>query len=82
MNDVVAVLIGNTWINIDKASLDIDSFEFLSEGHTVHGGGNSGVCASGFSFRIDGDEICGPLTAIQAVRLKSKSKSKSSKSSK
>lgn len=35
----------------------------------LHGGGNSGVCATGFSFTAeDGDRVSGPLTAILAVR--------------
>ncbi len=36
---------------------------------TSHGGGQSGVCASGFMFTETGtgNQVCGPLTAILAV---------------
>jgi hypothetical protein len=34
----------------------------------LHGGGNSGVCAVGFSFKEDVSLVSGPLTAILAVR--------------
>ncbi len=34
----------------------------------LHGGGQSGVCATGFVFTTpEGNHIAGPLTAIQAV---------------
>ena len=34
----------------------------------VHGGGQSGVCAAGFSFKgEDGSCLAGPLTAVVAV---------------
>lgn len=34
----------------------------------LHGGGQSGVCAAGFSFREGPSWVSGPLTAILAVR--------------
>jgi len=35
----------------------------------LHGGGHSGICATGFEFKTTGGEhIAGPLSAIQAVR--------------
>lgn len=37
----------------------------------VHGGGESGVCASGFVFETeDGTQMAGPLTAVLAVRFR------------
>ena len=41
---------------------------------TLHGGGQSGVCATGFAFQSDEENmvIAGPLTAILAVEYLAK----------
>lgn len=37
----------------------------------VHGGGQGGVCSTGFSFTTpDGEHLYGPLTAILAVKVR------------
>jgi hypothetical protein len=48
----------------------LDDFDFTHAGRRVHGGGDSGVCSTGFSFVTDqaGSRIAGPLTSILALR--------------
>jgi hypothetical protein len=78
---VTAVLLDDGWHPVADNSFAIDSYEFLwwsecqckddddDDPMVLHGGGQSGVCAAGFSFKtLDGDVIAGPLTAIVAVR--------------
>lgn len=66
---VTDVLLADGWHKVRRKSFDLDSFEFLHAGDTIHGGGASGVCATGFSFEDDrGARICGPLTAVLAVK--------------
>jgi hypothetical protein len=82
---VTAVLLAGRWYAVKPGSFDLDSYEFLdgpTSGHhmVLHGGGRSGVCATGFCFvqiredpvtgetaAVDGT-VAGPLTAVQAVR--------------
>lgn len=68
---VQAVLL-ERWHTVQPGSFSIDSYEFLDgdddRAFVLHGGGRSGVCASGFEFqKTDNIWIAGPLTAIQAV---------------
>lgn len=79
---VVGVLLADGWHGVAAKSFDIDSYEFLyyhnpsdpSDFMMSHGGGQSGVCASGFMFTetyegtSGGAKVYGPLTAILAVR--------------
>src|SRR5690606_14578913 len=80
-------MIGNEWYTVKPGSFYTDSYEF---GYYVpdddypdgmryfcdHGGGQSGVCATGFAFTevkrypswYTENQIFGPLTSIQAVR--------------
>lgn len=75
---VTRVLLADGWP--DAQGFDLDAYEFgvyypdhdYASGvgfHCVHGGGQSGVCATGFVFRdvATGRQIAGPLTAILAV---------------
>ena len=50
VDDVIAVLIGDTWYSVEDQSFNIDSYEFTWGETLIHGGGHSGVCASGYSF--------------------------------
>lgn len=62
---------------IEEGSFTLDSYEYVvpdsnpdREDLVLHGGGNSGVCATGFTFRtIDRPpvQMWGPLIAILAV---------------
>jgi len=81
IDHVSEVLITGHWYTVAKTSFALDSYEFIwyptgeaRRRHAfelLHGGGNSGVCAIGFSFRTEhGDMIAGPLTAITAVRYR------------
>jgi len=68
---VEAVLLADGWHEITYFSLD--SYEFVEPGESggsfvLHGGGQSGVCATGFVFREGSFAYYGPLTAILAVR--------------
>jgi hypothetical protein len=84
---VKAVLLADGWHEVDDLDFELDSYEFVEphpdpnrNGLVLHGGGNSGVCATGFRFQEvvydpgeDGEvrylcKIAGPLTAILAVR--------------
>lgn len=45
----------------------------------VHGGGQGGVCATGFRFTETGTfaDLCGPLTAILAIEVASQARRRS-----
>jgi hypothetical protein len=75
---ITGVLLADGWHKC--TGFDLDSYEFgtyhrdkdYASGvgfFCVHGGGQSGVCATGFAFTDPetGVEIAGPLTAILAV---------------
>lgn len=77
-NKITSILVAGEWIDIDPGSFYLDAYEYvdfgddeLSDGDVWHGGGDSGVCATGFRVTPRGfstQRIQGPLTAIQAVR--------------
>jgi len=69
-NDVVGVLLADGWHEVKRGSFDLDAYEFEKDQVEVHGGGKSGVCATGFTFR-DLDDGCfmGPLTSVLSVRI-------------
>lgn len=68
---ITEVLLADGWHTVQPKTFDLDSYEFGYEDFCLHGGGNSGVCATGFEFVDDtGHIINGPLTAILAVRRK------------
>ena len=71
---VFSVLLADGWHDVANDSFVLDSYEYLWREELVHGGGDSGVCATGFSFvesyeGMDIGIVAGPLTAIQAVRV-------------
>ena len=82
VDHVHSVLVAGTWHEIADDSFFLDSYEYIwhsgrsredwdKDPMVLHGGGHSGVCATGFSFRLpNGDTMAGPLTAIQAVIYK------------
>jgi hypothetical protein len=71
-DDVKEVLLADGWHKVIKQSFCIDAYEYLDgkgkDAFCVHGGGQSGVCAAGFTFSTGKAKIAGPLTAILAVR--------------
>jgi len=67
IGSVKSVLLGGTWHDVEKDSFTVDSYEFVEGENIVHGGGDSGLCATGFEFKSGGAVLSGPLTAIQAV---------------
>lgn len=79
IDHVTAVLLTAGWHDVANNSFTLDSYEYVwyagqrarqnDDPEIVHGGGNSSVCSTGFSFTTDdGSLIGGPLSAIQAVR--------------
>jgi hypothetical protein len=72
VDKVGAVLLADGWHEVADKSFNFDSYEFACRGETIHYGGESDVCGTGFSFR-EGDgmlgwSVTGPLTAILAVK--------------
>lgn len=79
--DMIAqVLLDDGWHTVLEQSFKIDSYEYVwyPEGdrrdlQLMHGGGNNGVCAAGYSFKthapMGGGVVYmqGPLTAILGV---------------
>ena len=71
IDNVTAVLLADGWHKVARESFDMDAFEFVHEERTVHGGGECGVSATGFSFWTpDDDLVSGPVTSIVAVRYR------------
>lgn len=74
-DSVVSVLLIDGWHDVYNSSFDLDAYEFGIGGRDwdlLHGGGDSNVCATGFSFLTDvRSRMSGPLTAVLAVRTKS-----------
>ena len=69
VDKVIGVLLADGWHEVGGDSFTLDAYEYLSGDQLVHGGGQSGVCVTGFEFTdIGGYVIAGPLTAIHAVR--------------
>lgn len=73
VDNVVSVLLADGWHEVEEESFTMDSYEFHWRGDCMHGGGGSGICATGFSFveQIAGGTMVftqGPLTAILAIR--------------
>jgi hypothetical protein len=76
-DSVTHVLLADSegWHEVDHGTFDLDAYEYviahegpLESGDILHGGGQSGVCATGFTFRSGMYRVSGPLTAIVAVR--------------
>lgn len=75
VDHVTEVLLADGWHQVLDGSFTLDAYEYLwysagnpDEAQILHGGGNSGVCATGFGFKSSDGWLYGPLTAIQAVK--------------
>ena len=68
VDKVQAVLLADGWHEVVGKSFDLDAYEFHDNDVVVHGGGQSGVCATGFRFKTKDGVLTGPLTAVLAVR--------------
>ena len=78
IDEIVKVNISGTWYDVNHydngdSTFFLDSYEFISNPgfnqNLEHGGGQGGICATGFSF-IDAETnltMAGPLTSIIAV---------------
>lgn len=85
VDNVASVLLEDGWHEVADGSFSLDAYEFIwwsrprqnerggdNDPDVLHGGGQGGVCATGFDFTEkgwDGLRIAGPLTAILAVRF-------------
>lgn len=68
VDKVTEVLLTDGWHTVADSSFNLDSSEYHYGDMLLHGGGNSGVCATGFTFIDDqGKTLFDPLTAILAV---------------
>jgi len=71
VDSVASILLSDGWHDVAFKSFDLDAYEYLHDKLVLHGGGQSDVCATGFIFTCkDGSIMCGPLTSIQAVKIK------------
>lgn len=72
---VTHVLLSDGWHLVEPKTFTLDAYEFLEypddpdgDGFLLLGGGQSGMCATGFAFREGEFRVSGPLTALIAVR--------------
>lgn len=78
VDNVTAVLLVDGWHDVADHSFTLDSYEFVwanqherdkGDFTTLHGGGQSDICATGFMFSDGGgSQIAGPLTSVLAVK--------------
>jgi len=79
---VRAVLLSDGWHRVKDHSFELESYEYIERGaaqdkdpFVLHGGGQSGICATGFICDTfggrdgHGRRIAGPLTSILAVEI-------------
>jgi hypothetical protein len=75
VDEVVKVNISGKWYDVNHyddgrtSSFALDSYEFINGSLLLHGGGEGGMCATGFTF-VDAETnltMAGPLTSIIAV---------------
>lgn len=73
VDDVTAVLLADGWHTVANKSFALDSYEYVwgADDQVMHGGGNSAICATGFTFTTENGStmVAGPLTAVLAVRI-------------
>lgn len=69
---VTRVLLADGWHDVEAKSFTLDAYEYLEDEELLHGGGQDGICASGFNFTTPGvlgdTTLTGPLTSILAVQ--------------
>ena len=75
IDDVRAVLLADGWHTVLGDSFNLDSYEYHWGDDGMHGGGDSGICSTGFSCDERDDAghthcLYGPLTSVLAVRTK------------
>ncbi|MEV0374832.1 hypothetical protein AB0I10_34485 [Streptomyces sp. NPDC050636] len=65
---ITAVLLPDGWHDVRSGTFVLDAYEYVEGDDVTHGGGQSGICATGFEFATGREWIAGPLTSILAVR--------------
>jgi hypothetical protein len=72
VDEITHVLLADGWHEIEQGSFFLDSYEYVAgvNYELLHGGGHSGICATGFRFRVRQSSFTteGPLTSIIAIR--------------
>ena len=68
IEDVAEVLLADGWHVVHGKSFELDAFDFTLAGRRVHGGGDSGVCATGFSFVTDQEGSRSPVRSRRYSR--------------
>ena len=69
VDKISAVLLADGWHEVVDQSFALDAYEYVHNEDTIHKGGGGNVTSTGFCFKDDtGSSMCGPLTAILAVR--------------
>lgn len=71
---VTRALVGHTWFEVEPGSFYCDSYEIIEQpsGLIYLGGGQSGICATGFCFQIREQTsrvIAGPMTSLDALEF-------------
>jgi hypothetical protein len=70
VDKVTGVLLPDGWHDVADNSFDVDAYEFVHHGETIHRGGEGGVTSEGFRFKDGGGQrFYGPLTTLQAIRI-------------
>jgi hypothetical protein len=77
-DDVLEVMVGGVWLKVEDETFDCDAYEYIHRADPgdmdciiVGAGDGKTVPTTGFTFVEQGSEfrVCGPLSAIQAVRV-------------
>jgi len=73
VDKVEAVLLADGWHLVAEKSFDLDAYEFHHEKSFILKGGEvEGVPSTGAAWKeADGSRVYCPITAIQAVRIRS-----------
>jgi hypothetical protein len=75
VDDVIAVLLADGWHEVHGRSFDMDAYEYRAGAERLFSfEPESGITYTGFVFTDPkGDRVMGPVTAIQAVRVRESS---------
>lgn len=69
VDNIRSVLLADGWHTVSGKSFDLDSYEYICNGQLRHGGGQCEICAVGFVFQNERNELmAGPLTSVLAVK--------------
>ena len=72
VDEIARVLLADGWHEVVDKSFTLDAYEYMWEHDLLHGGGASGICATGFLFKTTGTISGSPRTSVMAGPLTSK----------